>query len=1146
VSVYDLKPLAEVPRVDMPALDLGAIALEDDAREQAGLAPRYAIPNRVRMTPMTAGTWEDVGDGNLVWRLRLISPNAVSVNLGFDAYSMPPGGQLFIYSADEKASIRPFTAKDNALHGELWTPPIATRDVIVEVTVPARERPRLALKLASVNWGYRDFGSFIEASGACNVDVICPEGDDWRDEIASVGVISTGGSTFCTGFMVNNTSYDLTPYFMTADHCGISSGNAASLVVYWNFENSWCRPPGGGPSGGPGDGSLSQFQTGSFFRAGGSSSDFTLVELDEDPDPTWAVAYAGWDATGADHPSAIAIHHPNTDEKRISFEDDPTTTTSYLGSSVPGDGTHVRVEDWDLGTTEPGSSGSPLFSPDHRVIGQLHGGFAACGNNDADWYGKFSISWDTGGSPSSRLVDWLDAAGTGELIVDTISGGGIQVTPAGTVVHKGAIGGPFTDPVVNYTLTNPAPDPADYMVSLGTGTAPVLIDGGTTDVTGTLGGSGGTAIVAVSLDDPASLPQGIYTRDIVFDDLTNGTSKTRTHVVEVGQVGFSTTPAEGLVSGGAVGGPFETTIVYTLTSTEPTGLDVEVSASDSWISINGGAGPATVSLGGIGSSDTVTIGYASAADALPAGLYEGTVSFTSLSGGNDDTTRPVVLDVGRFTYAASGLPTAIPDDGSMSSTIMVSDTFCVGDVNVELAIDHTYVGDLCVELEHDGIVVGMVQRMGASAGDPCHAGSPFGCSENDFDITLDDAAAFGIEDQCAAGLTGTFAPNEPLAAFNSGFVGGAWTLTVRDRAGADTGDLISWTLKIATAGETCPPVANDIEITIPIADPVDIMLDASSIGGDHEYVINSLPAHGVLSDPAGGTIAAVPYTLLGMGDTVTYDPANSFMGTDHFGYLADDGLPSNIADVDITVGGPQVIYDFPLDTDPEWETTGDWAFGVPAGNDNDPSGGVTGINVYGYNLDGAYPNNMGEETLTTPALDCSNLTDVEVHFWRQLGVEHATFDHARFQISTNGSSWMTIWENLAGFENTLNETTWSKHMYDVSAIADNQPTVYLRWVMGTTDGSVVFAGWNLDDIQLLAIEPTPVCPADITGSGGVPDGNVDALDFLMLIGQWGSPCVGSCEADITGSTPLVPDGNVDSLDYLLVIGQWGSPGCPSP
>jgi hypothetical protein len=70
------------------------------------------------------------------------------------------------------------------------------------------------------------------------------------------------------------------------------------------------------------------------------------------------------------------------------------------------------------------------------------------------------------------------------------------------------------------------------------------------------------------------------------------------------------------------------------------------------------------------------------------------------------------------------------------------------------------------------------------------------------------------------------------------------------------------------------------------------------------------------------------------------------------------------------------------------------------------------------------------------------------------------------------------------------------------------------------------------------------CAGDLTGPGGTRDGNVDALDFLLLIAQWGSPCNGSCEADMTGPVGE-PDGNVDTFDYLLLIAQWGSPAfCP--
>jgi hypothetical protein len=423
------EPVADLDKIatfTVPAIDREAVRAEDTLREQQGLAPRFAIPYPVAISPRsTDGTWEQLDADTMLWRLRITAPGALSLNLGFTHYRMTPGGQLFIYAADGSDVIRPFTQRDNATHGELWTPVVLSDDIIIELTIPAAQIDQLDLELTWINYGYRGFGELTgdspDKSGSCNVDVICPEGDDWRLEIASVAVISTGGSTFCTGFMVNNTANDLTPYFMTAYHCGINSGNAASLVVYWNYENSWCRPPGSPQSGGPGDGTLTDFQTGSFWRAAYSTSDFTLVQLDEDPDPAWDVAYAGWDHSGADANSAVGIHHPNTDEKRISFEYQPTSTTSYLGTSSPGDGTHVRITDWDLGTTEPGSSGSPLFNQDHHVIGQLHGGYAACGNNESDWYGKFARSWTGGGSSTSRLSDWLDAADTGAMSVDTIS-----------------------------------------------------------------------------------------------------------------------------------------------------------------------------------------------------------------------------------------------------------------------------------------------------------------------------------------------------------------------------------------------------------------------------------------------------------------------------------------------------------------------------------------------------------------------------------------------------------------------------------------------------------------------------------------------------------------------------------------------------
>ncbi len=403
-----------VPHLHFGALDKALLAAEDAESEELGGPMRFAISHPVAVSPDRDGVWESAKEGTLRWRWRVSAAEAVSLNFGFSRYRMPPGGRLMIYAADGSSALAPFTAQDNQSHGELWTPILRATDAVLELTLPEAERGQLELELTSVNHGYRDWsGLGPDKSGACNVDVVCSQGDPYRDIIRSVAVYQRSGAFACTGVMVNNTAQNLRPFFLTANHCGVSSGNAASVISYWLYENSTCRPPGSPASGGPGNGNLSKTLSGATFRASSPASDFTLIEFNSAPLTDRRVFWAGWDRGGSNPSSAIGIHHPQTDEKRISFENQGLTTTSYLSNGSPGDGTHLRIIDWDTGTTEPGSSGSPIFNSSKRVVGQLHGGFAACGNDDSDWYGRFSSSWTGGGTNSSRLSNWLDPGATG-------------------------------------------------------------------------------------------------------------------------------------------------------------------------------------------------------------------------------------------------------------------------------------------------------------------------------------------------------------------------------------------------------------------------------------------------------------------------------------------------------------------------------------------------------------------------------------------------------------------------------------------------------------------------------------------------------------------------------------------------------------
>jgi lysyl endopeptidase len=423
-------PLDQVQVITLPPVDVQALLAEDERLAAASDPPRFAYPVDVDITPETEGTWQRLDSGDLLWRLRIVSPGALSLNLGFARYRMPPGGELYLYDAACRTVRGPFTDADNEAHGQLWTPIVPGDEVVVEVRLPAARRSGLQLALTAVNHGYTSFGTGDWLlSGSCNLDVVCsaadgfPGVDPWRDQIRAVAVYQILGTWACTGVLINNTAWDRTPYLLTANHCGITPLNASSLVVYWNYQNSWCRPPGSVASGSAGDGSLQDFQTGATFLAGYAPSDFTLVELDDPPLDAWNLYWAGWDRSGADVASAVTVHHPRVEEKRISFEYDATSVTSYYGTSVPGDGTHIRVADWDVGTTESGSSGAPLFNPDGRIVGQLHGGAATCDDDLPDWYGRFFVSWTGGGSPASRLSDWLDPLGNGVTVLNGLDPG---------------------------------------------------------------------------------------------------------------------------------------------------------------------------------------------------------------------------------------------------------------------------------------------------------------------------------------------------------------------------------------------------------------------------------------------------------------------------------------------------------------------------------------------------------------------------------------------------------------------------------------------------------------------------------------------------------------------------------------------------
>ncbi|HUP90835.1 MAG TPA: trypsin-like peptidase domain-containing protein [Solimonas sp.] len=414
----DLSGLDAVPLHVVPAL-VTRKAVEQ-AQVLKGTGPYIFAATVALVVPLTGGAWDRPDPGTARWRTRIFSAQAKALALEITSLHMPRGGELWIYDADGKRVQGPYTRANQNAEKLMWTALVPGEIAVLDARMPAARRGEFALELAHVGHAFRDPYSAAKVglgdSGSCNFDVVCPVGDDWSSESRSVARLQIpvpGGLGFCSGTLVNNVQQDNRNFILTADHCeiGRAGSPAAGVVVYWNFQNSVCR--------GADDASEADAQSGTLLRANDQRTDLTLLELVTAPDPAFNVFYAGWDASGAGATSATGIHHPQGDAKKIS-----TTSVSLVpqffgfSSFEPATIPAWKVTRWGVGTTEPGSSGSSLWNQDHRIVGALSGGEAACAsasddNNLPDFYARMHCQWEANSAASGQLKAWLDPANTG-------------------------------------------------------------------------------------------------------------------------------------------------------------------------------------------------------------------------------------------------------------------------------------------------------------------------------------------------------------------------------------------------------------------------------------------------------------------------------------------------------------------------------------------------------------------------------------------------------------------------------------------------------------------------------------------------------------------------------------------------------------
>lgn len=390
-----------------------------------------------QITLQNSGEWSNVKGGKL-WRLKIKADGAKGVALLGKVNQIPKGAKLNIYNADGSEWVNAYTANNFDKHNILSTETVTGEEAIVEYFQPdGAKQANFIIERIAYMYRHEKRGGFQRKSfgsaGACQVNANCSEGNFWGDQKKSVmriRVIRDFTVVWCTGTLMQTTAKHYKPYILTAMHCGLNSNEDAFLpdtmfkywIFYFNYEAPTCANPA--DEGTLADQNIvgAQVLAHSHDLGGEYGSDFLLLELSSIVPPEFNAYYCGWniDTTGQ-YQDGVTIHHPQGDIKKISTYKWPLSF-DYPFSTSP-DNTHWEVF-WSAtvnghGTTQGGSSGSPLFDNSGRVLGTLTGGNSSCNNkNGTDLYGRMDWHWTKNGTDSTyRLNYWLDPTNSGTTAI---------------------------------------------------------------------------------------------------------------------------------------------------------------------------------------------------------------------------------------------------------------------------------------------------------------------------------------------------------------------------------------------------------------------------------------------------------------------------------------------------------------------------------------------------------------------------------------------------------------------------------------------------------------------------------------------------------------------------------------------------------
>ena len=380
------------------------------------------------VAPLALGAVRGTADGGFVWSAAVTSPGAAGIRLHITGLDLPRGAGLYVYNQNGHA-FGPYTGRGPLGTGELHTHTVFGDQLLLQLRGGDRPVPAFTIEQIGVMGarfrapryspdGGDVAGAIRNVQGAfcAGINADCVENaacqsssvvNTAKDAVAGMLFLSGGNYYICTGGLIADTdSSSVIPYFLTANHCVGSSGEASSLETYFDYETTCSNP----------DCDQSVYNTtghtvGATILSTSSTSDYTLMRLSSTPTtPDGVATYLGFSTTAianSNGASLYRISHPAGSPQ--AYSEHRVDTSKPTCRSWPR-GNWIYSHD-TYGSTEGGSSGSPVVNSSGQVVGQLSGG---CGLNPSDSCDDTNATVDGAfAAYYSKVATWLNPTGGG-------------------------------------------------------------------------------------------------------------------------------------------------------------------------------------------------------------------------------------------------------------------------------------------------------------------------------------------------------------------------------------------------------------------------------------------------------------------------------------------------------------------------------------------------------------------------------------------------------------------------------------------------------------------------------------------------------------------------------------------------------------